>query len=56
MWGSFPTNSGGFQLLKEYMAEKIGITDGCAVAFGKGLHLYEYWWDQAKLVLHMPLE
>jgi thymidylate synthase len=56
LWGGFPTNLGGLQLLKEYMAEQIGVDDGCLIAFSKGLHLYEHCWDLAKMVLRMPLE
>jgi thymidylate synthase len=56
LWGGFPTNMGGLQLLKEYMAEEIGVKDGSLIAFSKGLHLYEHCWDLAKMVLHMPLE
>jgi thymidylate synthase len=56
LWGGFPTNLGGLQLLKEYMAEEIGVKDGSLIAFSKGLHLYEHCWDLAKMVLHMPLE
>jgi thymidylate synthase len=56
LWGGFPTNMGGLQLLKEYMVEEIGVKDGSLIAFSKGLHLYEHCWDLAKMVLHMPLE
>jgi thymidylate synthase len=55
LWGGFPTNLGGLQLLKEYMAKEIGVGDGNIVAFSKGLHLYEHCWDLAKMVLRMPL-
>jgi thymidylate synthase len=56
LWGGFPTNLGGLQLLKEYMAREIGVKDGNIIAFSKGLHLYEHCWDLAKMVLRMPLE
>lgn len=56
LWGGFPTNLGGLQLLKEYMANEIGVSDGEIVAFSKGLHLYEHCWDLAKMVLRIPLE
>ena len=55
LWGGFPTNLGGLQLLKEHMAGEIGVDDGCLIAFSKGLHLYEHCWDLAKMVLRMPL-
>jgi thymidylate synthase len=56
LWGGFPTNLGGLQLLKEHMAKEIGVNDGSLAAFSKGLHLYEHCWDLAKMVLHLPLE
>jgi len=56
LWGGFPTNLGGLQLLKEHMAKEIGVGDGTIVAFSKGLHLYEHCWDLAKMVLRIPLE
>jgi thymidylate synthase len=55
LWGGLPTNLGGLQLLKEYMAKEIGVKDGTIAAFSKGLHLYEHCWDLAKMVLRMPI-
>ena len=49
LWGGFPSNLGGLQLVKQYMAEEIGVQDGEIIAASKGLHLYEYVWDLAKL-------
>ncbi|MFH1198866.1 MAG: thymidylate synthase [Candidatus Omnitrophota bacterium] len=49
LWGGFPSNLGGLQLVKQYMAEEIGVEDGEIIAASKGLHLYEYVWDLAKL-------
>ena len=49
LWGGFPSNLGGLQLVKQYMAEEIGVDDGEIVAVSKGLHLYGYSWDLAKL-------
>jgi len=49
LWGGFPSNLGGLQLVKQYMAEEIGVTDGEIIAVSKGLHLYDYAWDLAKL-------
>ena len=56
LWGGFPTNLGGLQLLKEYMANEIGVDDGSIAAFSKGLHLYEHCWDLAKMVKRIPLD
>ncbi len=49
LWGGFPSNLGGLQLVKQYMASEIGVDDGEMVAVSKGLHLYDYAWDLAKL-------
>ena len=49
LWGGFPSNLGGLQLVKQYMAEEIGVQDGEIIAVSKGLHLYDYAWDLAKL-------
>jgi thymidylate synthase len=49
LWGGFPSNLGGLQLVKQYMAEEIGVGDGEIVAVSKGLHLYDYSWDLAKI-------
>jgi thymidylate synthase len=49
LWNGFPANLGAIQLLKEYMAESIGVGDGEMIAASKGLHLYDYIWDLAKL-------
>lgn len=56
LWGGLPTNLGGLQLLKEYMAKEIGVNDGCLIAFSKGLHLYEHCWDLARMVLRLPTQ
>lgn len=49
LWGGFPANLGAIQLLKEYMAGEIGVEDGEIIAASKGLHLYDFTWDLAKL-------
>ena len=48
LWGGFPSNLGGLQLVKQYMADEIGVMDGEIIACSKGLHLYDYSWDLAK--------
>ncbi|NQT75454.1 MAG: thymidylate synthase [Candidatus Omnitrophica bacterium] len=48
LWGGFPSNLGGLELVKQYMAEEIGVGNGEIIASSKGLHLYEYSWDLAK--------
>ncbi|MCG8431046.1 MAG: thymidylate synthase [Candidatus Omnitrophica bacterium] len=49
LWGGFPSNLGGLQLVKNYMADEIGVEDGEIIAVSKGMHLYDYSWDLAKL-------
>ena len=50
LWAGFPSNLAAIQLLKEYMADEIGVGDGELIASSKGLHLYEYSWDLARTV------
>jgi len=52
LWGGFPSNLGGLELVKQYMAEEIGTGNGEIVACSKGLHLYEYAWELAKQRTH----
>jgi thymidylate synthase len=49
LWNGFPANLAAIQYLKEYMAQEIGVEDGEIVAASKGLHLYDYVWELAKL-------
>ena len=49
LWNGFPANLGAIQLLKEYMASCIGVDDGEIIAASKGLHLYDYVWELARL-------
>ena len=48
LWAGFPTNLGGLQRMKEFMASEIGVDDGDLIAMSKGLHLYEYAWNWAR--------
>jgi len=48
LWGGFPSNCGGLELVKQFMASEIGVENGEMIAASKGLHLYEYAWDWAK--------
>jgi len=54
LWGGFPSNLGGLQLVKQYMAEEIGVQDGEIIAISKGLHLYGYSWELAKIRTNKP--
>ncbi len=49
LWGGMPANLAGIQNLKEYMAGEIGVMDGEMIVESKGLHLYGYAEELAKL-------
>ena len=49
LWGGLPANLAGIQNLKEYMADEIGVKDGEMIVESKGLHLYGYAEDLAKM-------
>ncbi len=51
LWGGFPANLAAIQILKEYVADEIGVKDGELIASSKGLHLYDHCWDLAKSVV-----
>lgn len=42
LWGGFPANLAGLQLVKEYICEALGVQDGRILAASKGLHIYDY--------------
>ena len=52
--GGASFQSGGHPASKEYMADEIGVGDGEIIASSKGLHLYEYSWDLARVVARIP--
>lgn len=54
LFSGFPVNLGGLQLLKEFMAEEIGVEDGQIIANSKGLHLYETSWEYGKACAKLP--
>ncbi len=53
LWAGFPSNMAAIQLLKEYMASEIGVEDGEIVAMSKGMHIYEYCWELARIAARM---
>ncbi|RME54631.1 hypothetical protein D6777_03155 [Candidatus Woesearchaeota archaeon] len=58
LWGGFPANLAGLQMMKEYMVYRINegndvkVKDGEIVVSSKGLHLYGYQFDWAKTVTY----
>jgi thymidylate synthase len=53
LWAGFPSNLAAIELLKEYMASEIGVGDGEIIALSKGLHLYQYSWELARIAARM---
>jgi len=53
LWAGFPSNLAAIQLMKEYMAGEIGTNDGELIALSKGLHLYDYAWELARITAGM---
>ena len=47
LWGGFPANLAGLQMVKEYVANEIGAEDGTMICASKGLHLYDFCIDVA---------
>lgn len=56
LWGGFPANLAGIQLMKEYIASEIGVEDGEIIASSKGLHLYNYIWQLAECLRGKTIE
>ena len=51
LWGGFPANLAAIELLKQYIADEIGIDNGELFAYSKGLHIYDYAKNLVKLRL-----
>ncbi len=51
LWGGFPVNLGGLQMLKKYMADEIGVKDGMMHVSCPKLHIYEHTWLMALMRL-----
>jgi len=49
LWGGFPANLAGIAVLQKYMADEIGVEAGQIIASSKGLHIYGYVEELAKL-------
>ncbi len=49
LWGGFPANLAGIAVLQHYMAERIGVDSGDIIASSKGLHIYGYVEELAKI-------
>ncbi len=48
LWAGFPTNLGGIELLKQYVAAEAGLENGPMYAYSAGAHIYGYQLDLVK--------
>lgn len=49
LWAGLPSNLGGIELLKQYVAEECGLINGSMYAYSSGLHIYGYQKSLAKI-------
>jgi thymidylate synthase len=49
LWAGFPSNLGGLELLKQYVAEETGLGSGPLYAYTAGGHIYGYQEELARL-------
>jgi len=49
LWAGLPTNLGGIELLKRYVAEEAGLKSGPIYAYSSGAHIYGYQEEIARL-------
>lgn len=49
LWAGFPTNLGGIELLKQYVASETGLNNGPLYAYSSGAHIYGYQEEIARL-------
>jgi len=48
LWAGFPTNLGGIELLKQYVATEAELENGPMYAYSAGAHIYGYQLDLVK--------
>lgn len=53
LWGGFPANLAAIAVLQHHMAEEIGVLSGAILASSKGLHIYGYVEELAKMRIMM---
>ena len=49
LWAGFPANLAAIAILQKYMADEIGVECGNITATSKGLHIYGYVEEMAKI-------
>lgn len=56
LYAGFPVNLGGMELLKQYMAEEIGVDNGSMIVSSKGLHIYEQYYSIVEAQTQLTIE
>ena len=56
LYAGFPVNLGGMELLKQMMADRIGVANGSMVVASKGLHIYEQYYEIVEAQAQMTIE
>jgi thymidylate synthase len=54
LWAGFPTNLGGIELLKEFVATEANLANGPLYAYSAGAHIYGYQEEIARLRTCQP--
>jgi len=49
LWNGFPANMAAIALMQQWMAQQIGVLPGEIIYTSKGVHLYGFTWDIARL-------
>jgi len=49
IWAGFPTNLGGIELLKQYIASETNLKNGPIYAYSAGAHIYGYQEEIARI-------
>ena len=49
LWAGFPTNLGGIELLKQFVASEAGLKNGSIYVYSAGAHIYGYQEEIARL-------
>jgi len=49
LWAGFPTNLGGIELLKQFVASEAGLKNGPMYAYSAGAHIYGYQEEIARI-------
>ena len=53
LWAGLPSNLGGIELLKQYVAGETGLKNGPMYAYSSGLHIYKYQEEMARIRTNM---